>query len=404
MLTEEQKKELEKDIQSIVDMRVEEQVEKRVEDRLAKEIVKRFTPAEPIIKVTRDAADQPFESLGHQLIAVKNFAISEGQNRDARLKAPTGLSEGQATEGGFLVQTDYATQLLERVYASSDILNRVTRFPLGANSNATKIPAVGESSRADGSRWGGIRAYWSSEAGTKTPSQPAFEQIALELKKLIGLCYATDELLEDASALEAWIKLAFTKEFDFKIVDAIINGDGTGKPLGILSAPCLVTVTAESGQGASTVVAENIDKMWMSRYGPASANYVWLYNQNIEAQLAQMSYAVGAGGVPAYVPVGGLSASPYSTLKGRPMIPIEQAATLGTAGDIILADLSQYIFIDKGGMKSASSIHVKFTTDETAFRFVFRCDGQPWWKTYLTPYKGSTSYQSPFIVLNSTRT
>ena len=186
---------------------------------------------------------------------------------------------------------------------------------------------------------------------------------------------------------------------------AIINGDGAGKPLGILNAPCLHTVTAETGQGAATIVAENIDKMWMSRFGPNSANYIWLYNQNIEAQLSKLNYGAGlSGGSLVYMPAGGISGSPYASLKGRPMVPCEFAATLGTAGDIILADLSQYVMIDKGGMQSASSIHVNFSTDQTAFRFVYRCDGQPWWATYLTPYKGSSSYQSPFVVLSSTRT
>jgi len=145
--------------------------------------------------------------------------------------------------------------------------------------------------------------------------------------------------------------------------------------------------------------------MWMSRFGPNSGNYVWLYNQNIEEQLDSLNYAAGlVGGTLVYMPPGGLSASPYARLKGAEMIPCEQCATLGTAGDLILADLSQYVMIEKGGMQSASSIHVNFQTDQTAFRFVYRCDGQPMWSTYLTPYKGSTSYQSPFVVLSSTRT
>ncbi len=396
MLSEQQMKELDGDIQKIVD----ERVQKQVEEELSKQIVKRFTsattPPEPQVR--------RFKSLGEQLMAVKNFGISHGQIIDERLKAPTGLEEGIPAEGGFLVQTDFATALIEKTFATSDIISRVFRIPISANSNSIKIPAVADSNRADGSRSGGILAYWAGEGATKTPSYARFAQIALELKKLVGLTYCTDELLQDASALEAWIMRAFANEFDFKIADAIINGDGAAKPLGILNSPCLVTVTAETGQGASTIVAENIIKMWASRFGPNSGSYVWLINQNIEPQLYTMSLAVGTGGIPVYMPAGGLSGLPYGTLMGRPVIPCEQAASLGTAGDIILADLSQYVMIDKGGVQSASSIHVLFTTDETAFRFVYRCDGQPMWSTYLTPYKGTTSYQSPFVVLNSTRT
>ena len=277
---------------------------------------------DPEIKITKDAGDQPWACLGEQLMAVKDAALSQGQNIDARLKAPTGLSEGIPADGGFLVQTDFATMLLEKTFAASGIINRVFRMPISGGANAIKIPAVADSSRADGERAGGIRAYWAAEAGTKTPSYPSFAQVALELKKLIGYTTCTDELLEDVSALEAWIGRAFASEFDFKIADAIINGDGAGKPLGILNAPCLHTVTAETGQGAATIVAENISKMWMSRFGPNSANYVWLYNQNVEAQLETMNYGVGAtGGALVYMPPGGISGAPYATLKGRPMIP-----------------------------------------------------------------------------------
>jgi HK97 family phage major capsid protein len=112
-----------------------------------------------------------------------------------------------------------------------------------------------------------------------------------------------------------------------------------------------------------------------------------------------MTLGVGAGGLPAYMPPGGLSVAPYGTLKGRPIIEIEQCAALGTVGDIMLVDLSQYLTIEKGGLQSASSIHVQFVTDETAFRFVMRNNGQPLWDSPLTPYKGTTSTLSPFITL-----
>ena len=392
------KEELEQTIKPLTD-KVKE-LEGKLEEYKAKDITRKV-PGDIEVKVTKDAGDQPFKSFGEQLMAVKDTAISQGRVMDARLKAPTGLSEGIPADGGFLVQTDFATTLLEKTFASSDLLSRVFKMPISANSNSIKIPAVSDASRADGSRFGGIRAYWMNEAGSKTASAPSFKQVALELKKLVGYTTCTDELLEDAPALESWIMQAFAKEFDFKLADAIINGDGAAKPLGILNAPCLVTVTAETGQGASTIVAENIIKMWASRFG---TNYVWLINQNIEPQLYTMALAVGSGGIPVYMPAGGLSGAPYGTLFGKPVLPCEQAASLGTAGDIILADLSQYVMISKGNMQSASSIHVNFQTDQTAFRFVYRCDGQPMWDTYLTPYKGSTSYQSPFVCLSGTRT
>ena len=101
------------------------------------------------------------------------------------------------------------------------------------------------------------------------------------------------------------------------------------------------------------------------------------------------------------MPPGGLSSQPYGTLFGRPVIPIEQCQTLGDKGDIILADMSQYILADKGGVQSASSIHVRFVNDESVFRFVYRVAGQPIWHSALTPFTGAANTLSPFVTLNA---
>jgi HK97 family phage major capsid protein len=99
-----------------------------------------------------------------------------------------------------------------------------------------------------------------------------------------------------------------------------------------------------------------------------------------------------------FLPAGGLNAAPYSSLFGRPIVPIEYASTLGTPGDITLADFSQYVLADKRGMQAATSLHVRFLTDEMTFRFTYRVDGQPLWHTALTPFKGANT-KSPFVAL-----
>jgi HK97 family phage major capsid protein len=219
------------------------------------------------------------------------------------------------------------------------------------------------------------------------------------LHKLAALCYATDELLADASALEAVIQQAFAEEFAWLLDDAILNGTGAGMPLGIMQSPSLVSVAIETGQAADTVVWQNVVKMWSRLWSRSKSQAVWMINQDIEPQLYSMSLAVGTGGVPVYMPAGGASGLPYGTLFGRPVLEVEQTATLGGVGDIVLADLSQYIMIEKGGVESASSIHVKFESDQTTFRFVMRVDGQPTWNAPLTPATASANTLSPFVTL-----
>jgi HK97 family phage major capsid protein len=316
------------------------------------------------------------------------------------VRAATGASEGVSSDGGFLVGKDYSQDFYQLVLSGSPVFDRVRKMQVSGNSNSIKIPAVDETSRADGSRFGGVRGYWTSEAGSITSSKPKIRQISLELNKVAALFYATDELMADAGMLGSVMESAMSDELGFKVQDAIIRGDGAGKPLGILNAPCLVTQDKETGQAADTVVYENVQKMFSRMPGRNRANAVWLINLDVEPQLNAMSLAVGTGGVPVYMPAGGLSQSSYSSLFGRPVIPIEQASTLGDAGDIILADLSQYVLIEKGGFVFAQSPHIQFAQDETAFRMTYRCDGQTLLNSAITPYKGANTL-SPFITLQA---
>lgn len=340
---------------------------------------------------------EKFHTIGDQMVAVMRAGMPGGHIDPRLYNAATGLNETSPSDGGFLVQTDFSSELLQEVYATGLLAPRCRRISISGNSNGIKINGVDETSRAS-TRSGGIVGYWKDEAAQKTASKPKFRQIELTLHKLIGLCYATDELLADAAALEGFIRQAFAAEFGFLLDDAIIRGTGAGQPLGILNAGCLVTVAKEAGQAADTIVWENVVKMYARLFAGSRANSIWLINQAAESQLMQMAMSVGTGGVPVYLPAGGASQSPYATLFGRPVIAIEQCSALGDVGDIIFADFNGYILAEKGGIESAMSIHVKFDYDESVFRFVLRVDGQPVRASSLTPYKGSDAL-SHFVAL-----
>ena len=357
------------------------------------------TPKEKIEVGDPNRMKDRFLTFGQQMNAVMKAGVPGGVV-DPKLFNATGLNETTPSDGGFLVQSDFSSEMLKDVFETGILASRCKRIQISGNANSLKINGVDETSRAS-TRYGGISGYWKNEAALKTATKPAFRQIELNLHKLIGACYATDELLDDAAALESVIREGFVSEFGFLLDDAIVNGTGAGQPLGYLNGGSLVSVAKETGQSAATVVAENVINMYSRLFAASRPNAVWLINQNIEPQLFTMSLAVGTGGIPIYMPAGGLSAQPYGTLFGRPVIPIEQAATLGTLGDITLCDLSKgYLLAEKGGIKSDMSIHVQFLYDESVFRFVMRCDGQPVRSTVLTPYKGgSGATQSHFIAL-----
>lgn len=350
---------------------------------------------------TKDDPTRPFKSFGEQLKAVHHAEMhKEVDPRLRQIKAVSGMSEGQPSDGGFLVQTDYMNELIRRTYETGAITTRVRRIPISANSNGLKIPGVDETSRVDGSRMGGMQTYWLGEAASPTASAPKFREIELKLHKLGALCYTTEELLEDARALESFIMMAFPEEFNFVLENAFLRGDGNAKPLGILNSGASVTVDKRPTQPATTIIYENIVDMWSRMWARSRPNAVWLINQDCEPQLFTMSLDVGTGGVPVYLPANGAAGRPYATLMGAPVIPVEYCSTVGTVGDIMLVDMSQYVTIDKGGLEAASSMHVKFVEGEMAYRFIYRVDGQPLWHSALTPANG-TNTLSPVVLLQS---
>ena len=226
-------------------------------------------------------SEKRFASFGEQLMAAYRAAMPGGRV-DERLttRAASGLNETNPSDGGFLVQQDFVSDLLKRTYETGILASKVKKIPISTNANSLKINAIEEDSRANGSRWGGVQTYWEGEADQLAGSKPKFRILELSLKKLTGLCYATDELLQDAAALESVIKQAFTEEFGFKIDDAIVAGNGSGEPLGILSSGALVTVAKETSQ-TEILKVENLVKIWNRLWSRSRANAVWYINQEL---------------------------------------------------------------------------------------------------------------------------
>lgn len=362
-------------------------------------------------RIMEDPARQ-FHHLGDFAMIVKD-AFTPGQPvTDERLleirAAATGMNQMQGSQGGYLVPPQFSQQIWDMMNEMPDNLMQycdqytVTGESLTFNANA-------ETSRATGSRYGGIRAYWLAEAAQKTSSMPRFRQMKLEPHELAALVYVTDKLLNNAPALEAYLRKAATEEIMWLVNDAIVNGTGAGQPLGVMNSPALVTIAKETNQPADTVELENIQKMYARLLSRARGGAAWYINQDVEPELEGLSAAVGTGGFPVYLPTPGgfptITEAPNARLKGRPVRPVEFMQTLGDLGDILLANLQYYALglqgTDQGGaqgIREDMSIHLRFDYNETAFRFVFAVDGQPWIASPLTPARGSNTL-SPFVTL-----
>lgn len=341
-----------------------------------------------------------FRSPGEWAIAA--LRTKNGKPDQRIMNAPSTFgSEGINEDGGFAVPPDFRQSIMKSILGEESLLSMCDQQTTQSNSLSLPLDHVSPWNTSDG-----VQAQWVGEGGTITGTKPKLGALDTKLHKLAALVPVTEELMSDAPALTGWLNSKVPEKFTSAINEAIINGNGNGKPLGFLNAGCKVTQAAESGQGAATVVAANVMNMWSRAYGPQRRNAVWFINQDVEPQLQRMTMPSATPGFPAYLPPGGLSNAPYATLFGRPIIPLEACQTLGTEGDIILAIPNQYLVVTKGGpsgLRTDVSMHLYFDSDHTAFRFIIRIGGQPYWPSAVARAHGANTL-SPIVTLHSTRT
>jgi HK97 family phage major capsid protein/HK97 family phage prohead protease len=357
--------------------------------------------SKPLMETTTRDQDKPFESFADQVSAITRAGLPGGtaDRRLSDIRAATGMSEGIPSDGGFLLQDSYASDIIMSAYDVGKIAKLCRRITVGPNSNSIKINGLDETSRVAGSRWGGVRSYYIEEAGEKTASKPTFRQIELNLHKSVVLIYATDEMLNDSKILAGVLRTIARDEIAFTMDSGIIQGNGTGQPLGIKNASCLIDVDKETGQAANSFLLENALSMWSRLLPNSKQNAVWLIHPDLETEMYKMALSIGVGGAAVFMP--SAAATPYSTLFGRAVIPCEHCESLGSLGDIYLADFKNgYLIAEKGGVQEDMSISVRFVYDESVYRWVRRWDGSPVLSSAVTPLNGSST-QSHFVSLKA---
>jgi HK97 family phage major capsid protein len=324
--------------------------------------------------------------------ASRGDVAAQGKLQNA---ATTYSSEGSGTDGGFAIFPDFRREIAEKVMGEDALISRTDG--LTVSGNHMMLP------KDETTPWqnsGGIQTYWDGEGATMTESKVALKQDMIALNAMTCLVKATDFLLSDAALLDTYLRRKAPVKMNAKMNTAIITGTGAGMPLGIINAPSLVSVAKETSQAADTIYFENIVNMVSRLYINNAAAVVWLINQNTLPQLMKMQFVrTATSPVPVWLPANGLAGQRFSTLMGYPVIPVQACPKLGDLGDIILADMSQYMTATKGeGIKSDVSIHLHFDQNITAFRFVWRVAGQPWWSSAITPENASETLGS-FVAL-----
>lgn len=374
----------------------------REQTLIAEEAQLGIQAALPSVSVTENVMEDPkrgFRNFGEYAMAVYHAGLP-GNPVDGRLPLlrnaavpSTYANESAGADGGFLIPPQFAKDIFQLSLDDEALLPMTDNIEISGNSMV--LP------KDETTPWGtdGITVAWQAEGSAGIPAKPKFGTAALRLKKLMALVPITDELLSDTNALTSYMPKKVASRMQWKINETILFGVGGGIPQGAMESGAVITVPKDSGQATQTLTPTNLANMIARLPSGSFKNAVWLINNDVLPAL----FTLSLGNYPIYLPVGGgassIKGSPYGTLLGRPIFVTQHANTFSSLGDVNLVDLSYYQTITKeGGMETATSMHLYFDADATAFRTIFRMDGQSKIAAPISPAKG-TNKMSPFLQL-----
>lgn len=282
-----------------------------------------------------------------------------------RVKAPmpsvlNALQEGTDSEGGYLVPDEFERTLVEAL--EEENVFRTLAHVIKTSSGDRKIPVVASKGTAS----------WVDEEGAYTESDDAFSQVSMGAYKLGTMIKVSEELLADSVFdLEAYISKEFARRIGAREEESFFNGDGKGKPLGILAAAggAEVGVTAAS---ATAITADEVIDLFYSLKAPYRKNAVWLLNDATVKQIRKLKDSTGQ-----YLWQPSLVAGTPDTILGR---PVKTSAFMPTAAagakTIAFGDFKYYWIADRQGRTFKKLSELYAANGQVGFMGTQRVDGK----------------------------
>ena len=335
-----------------------------------------------------------YSCLGEYALDVMNAVMPGSAGMSDRLKilaAPSGQATSRGGDESFQVPVDFRQAIWQQVYGSETSFDIFSLFnPTPTNRSTVQIP------KDESTPWGttGVQAYCVIESGQMTGSNPATKMDLVPVDFLYAFVLATEDLLADLPMFNDRITQKSGDAIRFKASNAIVSGDGIGKPKGFMNGGALVTVAKETSQSTASLVAQNIANMYSRLISPQRG--FWLVSPDAFPQIITMTL----NNNPIWIPEdGGFTQKPNGLLLGQPMYLTEHNSTLGTVGDIMFVNPDGYLLLQRSSAPEyAESIHLYFDYNIRAFRWIFRIGGQPYSNVAVTPFKTSSS-RSHFVTL-----
>lgn len=304
------------------------------------------------------------------------------------------LAESSGITGGYTVPPEYSMRLLALAAEDTVLYGKTDNYTMAGRElimpvlNQTTAPTAGNTAF-----FGGVVANWTAEAALRTETEPTFKEIRLIAKELSGYALASRNVIQDnAVALERRLTQMFAGVIGWTLDYSFLQGNGVGKPVGILGHPATKTVARTT---TSTIKYADIVNMYAAMIPSCFKRAIWVIQNSSLPPILNMVDGAGNLIIQPYFPggaAGGPAAvSPVGTILGRPVVVTEKVPALGSAGDLMLIDPMQYFSAQRMDVEIAASEHYKFLNNQVTYRFLYRGDGQPWLDNVVTLADATTT-------------
>lgn len=315
-------------------------------------------------------------------------------------------AESSGGAGGYLVPPQFYAKLLQFVAEKSFVKAMCTTLPMTAATlqfpylNQAATTASSASNYISSNFFGGTYAAWSPEAATAAQSNPTFKQGTLTARTLLVQTLSSMQLIQDSFvALDGLITTLLADSIAWQLDYAFLRGSGVNQPLGIANASGTIS-SSRTGGGSTFTLASAAAMLSRAVMSDNFDGLVWVMSQSVLPQLVQMvnNTASNASLVWLNQYTGGAQDKLPMKLFGIPIYFTEKCPVLGTAGDVMLLDMTKYLCGDRMNVQIEASPFPYFTTYQMVWRAVWRGDGQPWFDSAITLADGTTTV-SPHIIL-----
>jgi len=302
-------------------------------------------------------AEKKGVSFGEFLKAVATKSVE-------KLVEEKAITVGTDSQGGYATTELTDPQIDVDLLGDSGIAQLARQVVLNGTDNVYKyntVTAMNSSSTV---------VNYENESASIDVKQPTVTQYSISLVKATYMFYASEEALADTGLLVSEILNQAPVEFSKKFEAGIINGDTAFT--GIIGSAGTVQITPKS-TATPNIDVEDIDNMMVAAKDLNKSVFIC----GREAWAALRNLEDSAGNRLWMSPSKDMGGSPYGTLLGLPIYVSNHCPTLGEDGDVILANMQDgYRIASKGGLKLATSSHVRFLNDEVAYKFTAKVGGK----------------------------